>query len=93
MDSIKFELDTSPLLAAIKEAKTLSASLETFAEAFERTFGEGEIGLELACFKQDLAMGATVALSLEPSQRFLDFLAAARAGDFERGVVVENGHD
>ncbi len=93
MKSIKAELDTAPFLAALEQAKTLSASLETFAEVFERTFGAGEPGLELACFKQDFAVGATIALRLEPSQRFLDFLAAARAGDFERGVVVENGHD
>jgi hypothetical protein len=83
--SITVQADAAPLIATIDELEELT-SLEGFREFFERTFGLDNFAAKLVCLESKATEGALL-ISLEPSDRLLDFLAAARAGDFERNLV------
>ena len=86
MDSITLKLDTTKFDSAIAELKQLMFR-KGFAEILKRTFGTLDALLELFCFKPQPAVGATLTVLLQPTDRLLDFLLACRTDDREGGVV------
>lgn len=84
--SIQLTCDPSPLAACLSKLREF-ASLEGFREFFELTFGLEDVAPKLVCAKSQPAAEGTITVTLEPSDRLLDFLAAVRAGDLQRHLV------
>ena len=85
MATFQLNGDTSRLVAAFEQAASY-CSLEGFCEAFKRTFGTEDLATKLVRCEVGPATKGTIMVVFEPTDRLLDFLAAARAGDFQRKV-------
>jgi hypothetical protein len=84
-DTFELQAETSRLVAAFEELYRYT-SLEGFQEAFERAFGTEYLATKLVRCEVGPTVKGAILVTLEPTDRFLDFLAAARAGDLQRKV-------
>jgi hypothetical protein len=95
---IKIGLDGSAFLTALEELTLLAPALpKDVGEFLVRLFDAPDLSAQLACIEQDglTTPGAgELRIRLKPSDRFLVFMAAARAGNCELvGVEKIFGHD
>ncbi len=72
--------DSSKAMAAIEELRTArELNLEVFQHSAQAFFGGFESLGDLFCIKPARTEGADALYTIEPSDRFVDFLAAMRA--------------
>ena len=93
---LDIKTDASAVLAAIDEARRLlTKAPQGLREVVVRLFDLPDFTAELVRFQVDRnpASGTgDLFVTLYPSDRFRDFLAALRAGKID-GFIVEKGHD
>jgi hypothetical protein len=85
-------LDVSDFVACVR---TLSAEIPQYpAEVVERAIAAGYPLAELACINVDTSTAAAdeVIARLQPSERLLALVAAARAPNVDSLIVKETGH-
>lgn len=89
--SINISLDSSEFKKAVSELELNIP--QRFSEIGELSFNFSDFFLECFSFKHKSTEGASVVVSLEPTDSFFDFLSAVRASDFNNHIIKRFFHN